>query len=92
MPSLIDKFLSEFQLEIGGRDISKAADPLLTTVMDSASLRRELADHFIDLVVDESELLKLVRVHRTDAPSGDLTKLNVNTYVTEAATENTTMS
>jgi len=89
MSSVMDKFLSEFQSEIDGRDISKAADPLLTTVMNSASLRRELADHFINLVVDESELLKLVRVHRTDAPSGDLTKLNVTTYVTEAATENT---
>lgn len=96
---LQDRFLAEFDNEITGHakksletgtSFRKAAAPLITTVMNSASLRRELATRFINLVVDESELLKMVRVKRVNAPSGDITKLNVNTNVTRLATENTT--
>lgn len=96
---LQDRFLAEFDNEITsharksietGTSFRKAADPLITTVMNTASLRRQLATKFINLVVDESELLQMVRTVRVDAPSGDLTKLNVNTNVTRKATENTT--
>lgn len=89
MDNATELFLKQFEAEIGGRSFQKAASPLITTVMDSASLRRELADMFINLVVDESRLLQMVRQHRTAFPSGDITKLNVNTNVTRGATENT---
>ena len=82
-------FLKQFEAEIGARSFEKTASPLLTTAMNSASLRRELADMFINLVVDESRLLSMVRQHRTSFPSGDITKLNVNTNVTRGATQNT---
>jgi len=89
MTDATELFLKQFEAEIGGRSFQKTASPLITTVMDSASLRRELADHFINLVVDESKLLSMVRVHRTENPSGDITKLNISTNVTRGATENT---
>ena len=95
---LIDKFLTEFENDINSRrqgskaSFSKAAQPLLTTVMDSTALRRQLADKFINLVVDESKLLQMASVRRVNAPSGDLTKLNINTHVTRKATENTAAS
>jgi hypothetical protein len=88
----INKLMHDLEKDIlsHNNQVSKAADPLLQSVMQSASLRRDLATEFINLVVDESVLLReLVRVHRTDAPSGDIAKLNVNTQVTEVATENT---
>lgn len=87
MKSSVQRFLQLLSGEIGA-DLIKAADPLITSEMDSRSLKQELANKFIDLVVDESTLLKNVRVHRTDSPAGDLTKLNVTTNVTEGATEN----
>ena len=56
---------------------------------NAVSLSNEDADRFIDLVVDETALLKAIRVHRTSNPSGDLSKLNVVGPITERATENT---
>lgn len=69
--------------------VKKSANPLLTTTMTSAALRRQLADHFINQVVDESVFLKEVTVKRVTAPSGDLTKLRVAGHISEKASENT---
>lgn len=69
--------------------IKKAADPLLTTSMTSQALKRQLADHFINQVVNESVLLSAVTLKRVNAPSGDLTKLRISGHITEKATENT---
>ena len=74
-------------------DARYAATPMTTTQMTDASgvgMSVEIPDRFIDLVVDESVLLKAVRVYRTSKPSGDLAKLDITGYVTESATENTT--
>lgn len=85
----LDKFLQGLQGEVSRTSLSKAADPLITTVMDSASLKRELATEFINLVVNESVLLQEIRTKMVDAPSGDLVKLNITTNVLELASENT---
>jgi len=90
MNTALQVFLDKFQEEVMQGQIQKAASPLLTTSMNSASLRRELADRFINLVVDESVLIKdMARLHRTQAPSGDITKLNISGYVTRGISENT---
>ena len=72
---------------------SKAATPITTTqITDSAGvgLKQGVPDKFIDLVVDESVFLKECRVFRTDAPAGDIAKIDVSGYITESATENGT--
>lgn len=89
MDNELRAFIKKFETDVIRSRSRKTADPLLTTVMNSASLRRQLATSFINQVVDESTLLKMVRVMPVDAPSGDITKLNVNTHVTRGATENT---
>ena len=70
---------------------AKAATPVTTSQLVDANgvgLSVEVPDAFIDLVVDESELLKLVRVHRTNKPSGDIAKVTVQGPITEYAEEN----
>jgi len=47
----------------------------------------EQANRFIDLTIDESVMLKMVRVHRATRPSGELDKLNIGAPVTEYAPE-----
>jgi len=68
----------------------RAAKSALTlSDFNSVSLKREEATAFINQVVDESVLLKACRVHQTDSPSGNLSKLSITGPVTERATENT---
>lgn len=45
----------------------------------------EQADRFIDLTVDQSKLLKMVRLHRATASSGEIDKLLIGEPVTEDA-------
>lgn len=49
----------------------------------------EQATRFIDMTVDESVLLKMVRIHRTSRPQGEIDKLNLAEPVTEGAAEAT---
>lgn len=69
--------------------VKKSADPMILSTLDSTAVSKELATKFINNVVDESILLRSIRKHITDKPSGDLTKLNITGYITEGATENT---
>jgi len=92
LESMIEEIEGSANLPTKAQRLRKAADPLLTTVMNSASLSRELANRFIDLTVEETVLLKMVRVHRTDSSSGDITKLNVSGPITRGAGENSTFS
>lgn len=60
------------------------------TAIDSNSLpnsvlNREQSNRFIDLVVDESVLLKKARVVRTNRNKGEINKLDLGTIVTEGA-------
>lgn len=92
--------LSKFQLKLAeelgllsAEGAAKAADPLTTTSAvstDSVGLSKDIPDKFIDLMVDESTLLKNIRLFRTNKPSGDLAKLDVIGNITEQATENGT--
>lgn len=85
----LDLFLQGLQGEVSRTSMSKAADPLLVSVMDTESLKKELATEFINLVVNESVLLQNIRTKQVDAPSGDLVKLDITTQVLELASENT---
>lgn len=80
---------TEEYLQKLGEIMIKAADPFISTQLATQATGKELATQFINLVVEESVLLKSIRVHRTDKPSGDLTKLTVSGPVTESASENT---
>jgi len=60
------------------------------SAIDSSSLpnsvmNRKQANRFIDLVVDESVLLKRIRVVRVDHNKGEINKLDLGTIVTEGA-------
>jgi len=79
--------LDILETELIGTPAAKAA--LLLADFDHVSMANEEADRFITQVVDESALLRTIRVHRTSTPSGDLSKLNITGPVTEKATENT---
>jgi len=71
----------------------KAATPITTTQLQDAAgvgLNQEIPSEFIDLVVDESVLLKRARGYRTRFRTGDLAKLDVQRYITESAEENGT--
>lgn len=67
--------------------LEKAA--LVSTDFNSGTLKHERASAFIDLVVDESALLKAITVHRTDAAAGTIALLNVTGPITSKATQNT---
>ena len=72
---------------------SKAATPITTSHITDASgvgLKQGVPDKFIDLVVDQSVFLKECRVFRTDAPAGDIAKIDISGYITETASENGT--
>lgn len=53
--------------------------------LPNSVLNREQANRFIDLVVDESVLLKQVRVVRVNRNKGEINKLDLGTIVTEGA-------
>ena len=69
--------------------VKKDAQPFLTTSLDTTALGKELATQFINQVVNQSILLSSIRLHRTDKPTGYLTKLNISGHITQGATENT---
>lgn len=81
------KLMYAIACELRGEKISKAA--FSTSSMPAGSIKRQDADRFINLVVDESTLLKNIRVMRVDAPSGSFSKLNISGPVTRVATEGT---
>ena len=88
--SMLDRELAKALGIALSEDVSKAAQPIDTTVFSgNGGLSQELADVFIDLVVDESVLLSNIAVHRTNDPSGEFTKLDVTGPITRSATENT---
>ena len=66
--------------------IKKAID--MAAIGAGGEMLPKQADKFIDLTVDESVLLKLVRVEPTDNPKGELDLLNIGEPVTENAAEN----
>jgi hypothetical protein len=66
--------------------VKKAVD--VAAISAGGELLPDQADKFIDLTVDESVLLKMVRVERVNNPKGELDRLNIGEPVTEKATEN----
>lgn len=56
-----------------------------STSLPNSILTREQSDRFIDLVVDETVLLKRARVVRVNAPKGEINKLDLGSIVTEGA-------
>jgi len=65
--------------------MKRAVDVGLLT--DGGRLNREQSDAFIDLVVDESVLSKIVRVERVSNPRGELNFMDITEPVTEAVGE-----
>ena len=66
--------------------IQKAVD--MAAIAAGGEMNPDQADKFIDLTVDESVLLKMIRVERVDNPKGELDLLNIGEPVTENAAEN----
>jgi len=65
--------------------VTKAA--LTTTTGADAILNAEQSDQFINLVVNQSTMLQECDVRRVDGPSGEFTKMDLTTPITEKATE-----
>ena len=63
--------------------VSKAA--IDDTTLPNSVLNRQQSNRFIDLVIDESVLLKRVRNVRIDHPKGEINKLDLGSIVTEGA-------
>jgi hypothetical protein len=55
------------------------------TSLPNSVLNRQQANRFIDMVVDESVLMKHVRVVRTNNQKGEINKLDLGNIVTEGA-------
>jgi len=55
------------------------------TSLPNSVLSRKQSDRFIDLLVDESVLMKNIRVVRVDHQKGEVNKLDLGTIVTEGA-------
>lgn len=65
-------------------------EDVMKSVIDGNSLpnsllNRQQADRFIDLLVDTSVLLKVMRREKKDHPKGEINKLDLGTIVTEGA-------
>ena len=92
----LDKiYASEYAKHLGltgtVEQMRKAANPMTdSTFSGNAGLGYDLADAFIDLVVDESVLLRSIQVRRTNFRAGEFSKLTSPGYVTRKATENST--
>lgn len=76
-------------------EVSKAATPMTSSQLGGTTTRpgiftRDLPDAFIDLVVDESVLLKNIRLERKTEPTGEIAKIDVVGHISEQASENTT--
>lgn len=87
MKNNMDHLLAALAKQVGVEFMQKAA--FTTSDLNSASLKNEDAERFINQVVDESVLLKACRLHMTDSPSGDISKLYITGPVTRKSTENT---
>lgn len=82
-----EKLMYKLMRELRGESLSKAA--FATGDMPAGSIKRADADRFINLMVDQSTLLKAIRVVRTDSPSGTFSKLDVSGPVTRIAAQGT---
>jgi len=60
------------------------------TALPQSILNLQQANRFIDLVIDQSVLLKNIRTVRIDHPSGEINKLDLGSIVTEGASATTT--
>lgn len=86
-----EEVAKSLNLDFHGEQMSKAATPTTTSVFSSTGgLSQDLAEQFIDLVVDESVLLKAVKVKKTNSSSGELSLIDVTGPVTRKATEDST--
>lgn len=56
-----------------------------TVTLPGSVLNRQQADRFIDLVVDETKFLQMIRRERVDHPRGEIIRLDLCEPVTEAA-------
>lgn len=70
--------------------VQKTADPFLSSALATQATAKRVAESFVRLAVDESELLKAVRTVYVDEPSGDIAKLNISGHFVRKATENAT--
>jgi HK97 family phage major capsid protein len=52
-------------------------------------IQGEQADKFIDMTIEDTQLLQVIRRHKTNKPSGELDKLSLDQPVSEGAAENT---
>ena len=81
-------------MELTPNMLSQIAEELrtkfLTSDLPSQVLPQEDADRFIDMLVDQSALLKYVDVYRTNYRSGERAMIDLTDPVTQAATENPT--
>ncbi len=68
--------------------LRKGSNPFTTSGLVDNATAKDLAERFIRLFVDESVLLRTIRTVFTDAPSGEMAKLDISGYVVEKATEN----
>lgn len=67
-------------------DPKEVIEKITRTDLEAGGLMTpEQAEKFIDLTVDQSKLLKMVRVHRTNRDSGEISKLQIGEPVTEDA-------
>jgi len=71
-------------------DVRKEA--IDNTSLPNSVLNREQSDRFIDLLVDESVLLKRIRRERKDNDKGEINKLDLGSIVTEGASATSTAS
>ena len=60
------------------------------TSLPNSILNSQQANRFIDLVVDQSSLLKAVRTIRIDHPTGEINKMDLGSIVSEGAGTTTT--
>ena len=56
-----------------------------TPALPNSVMNREQSDRFIDLLIDESVLLKRIRREKKDNSKGEINKLDLGTIVTEGA-------
>lgn len=59
------------------------------TNLPNSVMNRQQTDRFIDLVIDQSIMLKQIRTERVDHPKGEINKLNLGDIVTEGASATT---
>ena len=60
------------------------------TALPNSVLNRQQADRFIDLVINESTLVKRIRIQRVGNPKGEVNKLDLGNIVTEGASTTST--